>query len=126
MAKIEELAAKIEEAFNVRQQAIQEAATLSKNVGKLIFGLPNRTVGEIADVTKLAGFEYTEYFNNAPPGEVTVIRAGNIRNTGLDISNAMTIDARISDKLPRSQFETNGRCYDFHRSKNRRRDLYSK
>lgn len=105
VAKIEKLAAKIQEAFSVRQQTIQEAATLVKNTGKLIFGLPNRTVGEIAEVTKLAGFEYTEYFNNAPPGEVIVIRAGNVRNTGLDISNAMTIDARISDKLPRSQLK---------------------
>ena len=105
VARIEELAAKIEEARGLRKKAGEETKILSNTASKTIFGHPNKTVGEIANVTKLAGFEYTEYFTNAPSGGVKVIRAGNVRNEGLNLLNAMTIPEEVSDALPRSQLK---------------------
>jgi len=103
VARIEELATRIEEARELRRKAIEEVKYLSYAVSLKLFGVPNRIVDDVADVTKLAGFEYTKYFTNALPGKVKVIRAGNVRNHGLDLSNAMTITEEISDALPRSQ-----------------------
>jgi len=108
VARTEALAAKIEEARELRKKAVEELGALLDAMSYAVFRNPrnpNKTVGDIANVTKLAGFEYTKYFTNAPPGTVKVVRAGNVRNNGLDLSNAMTIPKEISDALPRSQLK---------------------
>jgi type I restriction enzyme S subunit len=107
VARIEALAAKIEQARSLRQQAVEETEALLSSAGSLVFPPLVTTVGAVANVTKLAGFEYTEYFTHAAPGEVVVVRAGNVRDTGLSLSNAMTISKQISDALPRSQLLPN-------------------
>jgi type I restriction enzyme S subunit len=106
VAKIDELAAKIEDARRLRQLALEESEALTYSTCQELFGKPDKAVGDIADVTKLAGFEYTEYFSQAVPGNVIVVRAGNVRNRGLDLSNAMTITEEVSDALPRSQLKS--------------------
>jgi type I restriction enzyme S subunit len=106
VTRIEGLMAKIEEMQYLRRQTVQETNALLKTSNQSVLGAPNKKVGEVAEVTKLAGFEYTKYFTNAMPGDVVVIRAGNVRNTGLDLSNAMTITKEVSDALPRSQLKS--------------------
>lgn len=59
-------------------------------------------LGEIAFVTKLAGFEYTKYFELKDEGEVPVIRAQNVRKGYLDTQNLLFIDNKISELLQRS------------------------
>jgi type I restriction enzyme S subunit len=106
VARIEELATQIQEARTLRQQAQEEEDSLIQAFGKRLFAGPMKTVGDVAEVTKLAGFEYTKYLVDAPEGDVILVRAGNVRNSGLDLSNAATIPSEISDLLPRSQLKT--------------------
>ena len=58
---------------------------------------------EVADVTKLAGFEFTKYIKYVPKGEIIAIRALNLRNGRLDLSDVQRIERSVSDSLPRSQ-----------------------
>jgi len=62
-----------------------------------------RTVGEIADVTKLAGFEFTQYFQYVEDGEIIALRAMNIKNEKIDITKIQRVYKTVSDKLPRSK-----------------------
>ncbi|MCG7543537.1 restriction endonuclease subunit S [Pseudoalteromonas sp. MM17-2] len=62
-----------------------------------------RTVDEVADVTKLAGFEFTLHFNYVERGEIIALRALNIKNEKIDLTNIQRIYKRVSDKLPRSK-----------------------
>lgn len=65
-------------------------------------------LGEYAEVTKLAGFEYTNYFNSyRDGGEIIVIRGVNITNNTLNLENVKTIPKATSNKLPRSQLKKN-------------------
>jgi type I restriction enzyme, S subunit len=60
------------------------------------------TLGECCFVTKLAGYEYTKYFDYEQQGEIIAVRVLNIRNGNLDLSHIQTIPRYISEKLPRS------------------------
>ena len=60
-------------------------------------------LGEISNITKLAGFEFTKYFNYNQTGEIIALRALNLRNGRLDLSDIHRIDKSISDNLPRSK-----------------------
>lgn len=103
VARIEELAEQVAEARGLRQRATEEVEALAASVSRQSFGRPNCAVGDVADVTKLAGFEYTKFLAGSPQGDVLLLRAGNVRNNGLDLRNAATIPLEISDQLPRSQ-----------------------
>lgn len=62
--------------------------------------------GDYADITKLAGFEYTKYFNSYKDGgKIIVMRGTNITNNELNLSNIRTIPKETSEKLPRSQLK---------------------
>lgn len=103
VARIYKLLTKIAEAKKLRSKAIEEINLLLKTKDKTVFSGVDMALGEAADVTKLAGFEYTKHFANAPPGDVIVVRAGNVRNNGLRLYNSMTIPSEISNMLTRSQ-----------------------
>jgi type I restriction enzyme, S subunit len=62
-------------------------------------------LGEIATVTKLAGFEYTSHFDYSIGGEITVIRGLNIRDGILSLKDVHTIPRHTSLALPRSQLK---------------------
>lgn len=64
-------------------------------------------IGEIAEVTKLAGFEFTKYITYNETGEIIALRALNLRNGTLDLSDIKRIDRDISEKLPRSKLYIN-------------------
>ncbi len=65
-----------------------------------------KMLGDIAEITKLAGFEYTNYFNSYKDGgEIIVVRGTNITNNELDLSDVKTIPRRTSDKLQRSKLQ---------------------
>lgn len=66
----------------------------NKNVVKL---------GDITNITKLAGFEFSKYFNYNQTGEIIALRALNLRKGRLDLSDIHRIDKSVSDKLPRSK-----------------------
>jgi len=60
------------------------------------------SLGNCSFVTKLAGFEYTNYFDYSKHGEIIAVRVLNIRDGRLDLSDVHTIPRSVSDKLPRS------------------------
>ncbi len=70
------------------------------------FEIPNNWIwcrlGELCFVTKLAGFEYTNYFNLKPSGEIPVIRAQNVKPNRMLEENLLYIEKEISLKLERS------------------------
>jgi type I restriction enzyme S subunit len=67
-----------------------------------------KKLGEIAYITKLAGYEYSKYFNSyKDSGDIIVIRGTNITNNKLDLSDVRTIPKSTSEKLPRSKLFAN-------------------
>ena len=62
-----------------------------------------RKIGEIATVTKLAGFEFTKYINYQEEGDIIMLRGLNCKNGHLVLDNIKWIDQAVSDALPRSK-----------------------
>ena len=76
-----------------------------------MFGDPNAPrdsenkykIGELCDVTKLAGFEFTEYINYQDSGEIIMLRGLNCKQGTLVLDDVKYIDRETSYKLPRSR-----------------------
>ena len=64
-------------------------------------------LGRKAFVTKLAGFEFTKYFDYQAGGEIIALRALNIKRERLDLSDVQRISLAVSKKLPRSKIYAN-------------------
>ena len=62
-----------------------------------------KSIGDLADVTKLAGFEYSKYFEYRDDGEIIALRGLNVKDGNLDLTNVKRIEKSISEKLPRSK-----------------------
>ncbi|MBR5400536.1 MAG: restriction endonuclease subunit S [Treponema sp.] len=60
-------------------------------------------LGDVAFITKLAGFEFTKYIQYNNSGEIIALRALNIRNGFLDLGDVKHISQSVSDLLPRSK-----------------------
>lgn len=63
----------------------------------------HRTIGDIATVTKLAGFEFTNYVQYTDKGKIIALRGLNIKNGKLDLSDVKYIDNSDLSKLSRSK-----------------------
>lgn len=66
-------------------------------------GLPVRKVGDLCDVTKLAGFEYTKYIKYQDTGDVIMVKGLNVKEKHLKLDDLSYISSDVSDSLPRSQ-----------------------
>lgn len=62
---------------------------------------------DVADVTKLAGFEFSKYMEYIDGGDIIALRALNIRNGDLDLSDVKLISNEISNQLSRSKLFVN-------------------
>lgn len=62
-----------------------------------------RKLGEIADVTKLAGFEFTEHVVYSDDGNIIALRGLNIKNGQLILDDVKYIDGSNFSKLSRSK-----------------------
>lgn len=60
-------------------------------------------LGEIADITKLAGFEFTKHMTYVEDGDMIAIRALNLKNGELVLDDVRKIYSSVSKMLPRSQ-----------------------
>lgn len=69
--------------------------------------LKDYKLGEVANVTKLAGYEFTKYVKYIPNGEIIAIRALNLRDGQLDLSDTQKISREVSDELERSKLFKN-------------------
>lgn len=101
--------------IELRQQQLQTLDELVKArfvemFGDLVQGdrisTNRRKIGEIASVTKLAGFEFTKYIHYKDKGEkddVIMLRGMNCKNGHLILDDIKWIDKGTSDILPRSK-----------------------
>lgn len=60
-------------------------------------------IGEIASVTKLAGFEFTKYIHYTEQGDIIMLRGLNCKKGHLVLDDIKWIDKKTSDLLPRSK-----------------------
>lgn len=60
-------------------------------------------IGEIASVTKLAGFEFTKYIHYKEQGDIIMLRGLNCKKGHLVLDDIKWIDKKTSDLLPRSK-----------------------
>lgn len=66
-----------------------------------------RKLGDIADVTKLAGFEFTEHVVYSNEGNIIALRGLNIKNGELVLNDVKYIDSSNFSKLDRSKLYIN-------------------
>ena len=93
---------------SIKQGAMQQLLTGKKRLPGFGGEWEKKKLGSIADITKLAGFEYTKYFNSYKDGgEIIVIRGTNITNNKLDLSDIKTIPRSTSNNLQRSKLQKN-------------------
>ncbi len=64
-------------------------------------------LGAVANITKLAGFEFTKYISYDDAGEIIALRALNLRNGELDLSDVKRIKRSVSESLERSKLYIN-------------------
>ena len=62
-----------------------------------------KNLGEVADVSKLAGYEFTKYIIYEEKGKIIALRGLNIKNNKLDLSDVKYIDNSDLSKLNRSK-----------------------
>ena len=66
-----------------------------------------RKLGDIADVTKLAGFEFTEHIVYSDEGSIIALRGLNVKNGQLALDDVKYIDGSNFSKLGRSKLYEN-------------------
>ena len=64
-------------------------------------------IGDISDVTKLAGFEFTKYVVYSDEGNVIALRGLNVKDGKLILDDVKYIDHSNFDKLSRSKLYKN-------------------
>ena len=110
----EEIIAKISKVktiCNLRISELKHLEDLIKARFVEMFGDPNdqwirwpeATIGDNCFVTKLAGFEYTNYIHYEDHGDVVMVKAQNVKNGSLNEKELSYISNEVSDSLPRSQ-----------------------
>ncbi len=86
------------------ENSLKKSLTLKKTeIGKMPNHWEVMKIGKIADVTKLSGFEYTKHIEYNNTGEIIALRALNVREGILDLSDIKRIDKSVSDSLERSK-----------------------
>ena len=66
-----------------------------------------KKLGEVCEVTKLAGFEFTEYVRYKDSGKIIALRGLNVKNGRLVLDDVKYIDDSNLDKLSRSKLYKN-------------------
>ena len=94
------------------KQQLEEIDKLIKSrfiemFGNLVIGdkicTNKHKIGEIASVTKLAGFEFTKYIQYKEQGDIIMLRGLNCKKGHLVLDDIKWIDKETSDLLPRSK-----------------------
>ena len=103
---------KICDLITLRKQQLSKWDELVKSrfvelFGNLVIGdkvdSNKKKIGDIASVTKLAGFEFTEYIQYKEQGDIIMLRGLNCKKGHLVLDDIKWIDKETSDLLPRSK-----------------------
>jgi type I restriction enzyme, S subunit len=70
-------------------------------------------LGDVAEVTKLAGFEFTEHIRYSEMGKIIAIRALNVKHGKLDLSQVKYVDDSNFAKLARSKLYRNDMIFTY-------------
>lgn len=81
----------------------------------LTFGddVPLATLGDVAVVTKLAGFEFTKYVQYSDSGNIIALRGLNVKNGKLDLTDVKYIDNSDFSKLARSKLHVGDMIFTY-------------
>ncbi len=102
----------ISDLISLRKQQLAKLDELVKArfvelFGNLVIGdkvdTNKKKIGEIASVTKLAGFEFTKYIQYKEQGDIIMLRGLNCKKGHLVLDDIKWIDKDTSDLLPRSK-----------------------
>ena len=103
---------KVDKLLAVRKEQLAKLDQLVKSqfvelFGNLVIGdkvdTNKKKIGEIASVTKLAGFEFTKYIQYKEQGDIIMLRGLNCKKGHLVLEDIKWIDKETSDLLPRSK-----------------------
>ena len=102
---------KVRSLIQSRHDELQKLDTLIKSRFTEMFGdpivnslrWPEELIGDSNFVTKLAGFEYTQYIHYGKSGDVVMVKAQNVKNGKLNRKDLSYISNEVSNSLPRSQ-----------------------
>ena len=102
---------KINDLIVRRRQQLDKLDELVKSRFIELFGDPiinsmhwtEELIGDSCFVTKLAGFEYTQYIHYGDSGDVVMVKAQNVKNGKLNRKDLSYISNEVSNSLPRSQ-----------------------
>jgi type I restriction enzyme S subunit len=72
-----------------------------------------KPLGEVADVTKLAGYEFTEHIKYSDHGSIIALRGLNIKNGDLNLTSVKYIDGSNFKKLSRSKLYINDMLFTY-------------
>ena len=109
--KIVKILDKVSDVVEKKEQELEQLDTFVKSRFVELFGDPvinsmgwkKALIGDDCFVTKLAGFEYTQYINYENSGDVVMVKAQNVKNGKLNRKELSFISNEVSDSLPRSQ-----------------------
>ena len=76
-------------------------------------GVEYKTLGEVAIVTKLAGFEFTKYVKYSETGNIIALRGLNVKNGQLNLDDVKYIDESDFTKLNRSKLFINDMLFTY-------------
>ena len=104
---------KVKLVVDLRKAELQQLDELVKSRFVEMFGDPvvkskswvEELIGDRCFVTKLAGFEYTQYIHYEDSGDVVMVKAQNVKNGKLNRKDLSFISNEVSNLLPRSQLE---------------------
>ena len=102
---------KVTDLIDKRKEQLSKLDELVKARFVELFGDPvvnsmnwaEELIGDSCFVTKLAGFEYTQYIHYEDSGDVVMVKAQNVKNGKLNRKDLSYISNEVSDSLPRSQ-----------------------
>lgn len=105
----------IKELTSIETNAIRNLDSLIKSRFIEMFGdctfnslsFKSACIGENCFVTKLAGFEYTNYIHYQKTGDVIMVKAQNVKDGKLNNRDLSYISLETSNSLPRSQLKEN-------------------
>lgn len=109
--KIAAVLDKVSDLIAKRRQQLDKLDELVKSRFVEMFGDPiinsmhwmEELIGDSCFVTKLAGFEYTQYIHYGDSGDVVMVKAQNVKNGKLNRKDLSYISNEVSNSLLRSQ-----------------------
>lgn len=75
--------------------------------------VPTVILGDIATVTKLAGFEFTKYVTYSDKGNIIALRGLNVKNGKLDLHDVKYVDKSDFSKLTRSKLHVGDMLFTY-------------